>query len=76
PFGTDGGSVSYREAANVQPFGNTVVTLTLTGAQIKDVLEQQWQPDGASRPKLALGVSKGFSFAYDDAAPRGLRVSA
>ncbi|MFK5047717.1 5'-nucleotidase C-terminal domain-containing protein, partial [Klebsiella pneumoniae] len=27
PFGTDGGSVSYREAANVQPFGNTLVTL-------------------------------------------------
>ncbi|MFJ4036533.1 choice-of-anchor I family protein [Microbacterium sp. NPDC090007] len=75
-FGSDNGSVSYREAANVQPFGNTLVTLSLTGAQLKEVLEQQWQPDGASRPVLALGVSKGFTFAYDPAAARGSRISA
>ncbi|KJL41782.1 choice-of-anchor I family protein [Microbacterium trichothecenolyticum] len=73
-FGDDNGAMSYREVANVQPFGNTLVTLDLTGAQIKEILEQQWQPDGASRPKLALGVSKGFTFEYDPAAARGAHV--
>ncbi|MDD7928697.1 choice-of-anchor I family protein [Microbacterium thalli] len=64
-FGDDNGAVSYREVANVQPFANTLVTLELTPAQIKQVLEEQWQPAGASRPKLAMGVSKGFTFEYD-----------
>ncbi|MFX5602901.1 5'-nucleotidase, partial [Acinetobacter baumannii] len=64
-YGTDNGSMSYREVANVQPFGNTLVTLSLTGAQLKSVLEEQWQPAEASRPVLALGVSKGFTFEYD-----------
>jgi 2',3'-cyclic-nucleotide 2'-phosphodiesterase (5'-nucleotidase family) len=74
-YGTDNGSVSYRDAANVQPFGNTLVTLSLTGVQLKSVLEQQWQPAGASRPVLALGVSKGFTFAYDPTAAAGSRIS-
>ena len=34
--------VTYGEAFAVQPFGNTLVTMTLTGAQIETVLEQQW----------------------------------
>ena len=60
----------YKEAAEVQPFANTLVTLNLTGAQIKQALEQQWQPAGASRPFLKLGVSKGFEYAYDPTAAR------
>ena len=72
-YGTDG-SVTYRDVASVQPFANTIVTLTLTGAQIKSVLEEQWQPDGASRPKLHLGVSEGFSYTYVDDAPRGEHI--
>ena len=73
-FGDDDGAMSYREVANVQPFANTLVTLELTPAQIKQVLEEQWQPAGASRPKLALGVSKGFSFEYDPDAAAGSHV--
>lgn len=73
-FGDDQGAVSYREVANVQPFANTLVTLELTPAQIKQVLEEQWQPEGASRPKLAMGVSKGFTFEYDPAAATGSRI--
>ncbi|QLD11509.1 choice-of-anchor I family protein [Microbacterium oleivorans] len=74
-FGEDGGAMSYREVANVQPFANTLVTLELTPAQIKQVLEEQWQPEGASRPKLAMGVSKGFSFEYDPTAATGSHIS-
>jgi 5'-nucleotidase len=35
------GQVTYAEAFSVQPFSNTLVTMTLTGAQLKAVLEQQ-----------------------------------
>jgi 5'-nucleotidase len=59
------GEVTYGEAAAVQPFANTLFTIDLTPAQIKQVLEQQAQPAGASRPFLALGVSRGFFFRYD-----------
>jgi len=68
------GTVTFKEVANVQPFGNTLVALDLTGAQLKAVLEEQWQPAGSSRPKLHLGVSEGLSYTYDDGAPRGSRI--
>jgi 5'-nucleotidase len=38
----DAGPVTYGEAFTVQPFGNSLVTLTLTGAQLDAVLEQQF----------------------------------
>ncbi|REJ05302.1 multifunctional nuclease/2',3'-cyclic-nucleotide 2'-phosphodiesterase/5'-nucleotidase/3'-nucleotidase [Microbacterium bovistercoris] len=69
------GNVTYREAATVQPFANTLVTLQLTGAQLKSVLEEQWQPDGASRPFLKLGVSKGLTYTYDPSAAKGARIT-
>jgi 5'-nucleotidase len=34
----------------------------MTGAQIVDVLKQQCQPAGSSRPFLHLGVSQGFTY--------------
>ncbi|MFZ7086832.1 bifunctional metallophosphatase/5'-nucleotidase [Curtobacterium sp. RRHDQ10] len=69
------GNVTYQEAAAVQPFANTLVVLDLTGAQIKAALEQQWQPAGAGRPFLKLGVSDGFSSTYDPDAAAGSRIT-
>ncbi|MEV4666489.1 ExeM/NucH family extracellular endonuclease [Microbacterium sp. LWO12-1.2] len=69
------GNVTYREAATVQPFANTLVTLTLTGAQLKSVLEEQWQPAGSARPFLKLGVSEGLVYTYDPAAAQGSRIT-
>ena len=40
-------TLTYKQAADVQPFANTLVNMDLTGAQIKTVLEQQWQAAGA-----------------------------
>ncbi|GAA1600191.1 ExeM/NucH family extracellular endonuclease [Actinoplanes couchii] len=74
-YGTDG-TVTYSAAFAVQPFANDVVTQTLTGAQIKQVLEEQWQPDGASRPVLHLGSSKGLTYSYDVNQPRGSKIIA
>ena len=69
------GVITYAEAFEVQPFANEVVTKTFTGAQIKDVLEEQWQPAGASRPVLWLGVSEGLTYTYDPGAPQGYRIN-
>jgi 2',3'-cyclic-nucleotide 2'-phosphodiesterase (5'-nucleotidase family) len=70
------GSVTYAEAAAVQPFANTLVTMELTGAQIESVLEEQWQPSTSSRPFLKLGTSEGFTYTYDPAATtQGERIT-
>jgi 5'-nucleotidase len=66
--------VTFAQAAGVQPFANTLVTMTLTGTQLAEVLEEQWQPDGSSRPFLRLGNSDGFTYTYDPAAPSGERI--
>ena len=60
--GEGDGVVTYAEAFNDQPFGNLLVTIPMTGQQIIDVLEQQCQPAGVSRPFLHLGVSEGFTY--------------
>lgn len=56
------GVVTFGEAFTMQPFGNTLVTMEMTGQQIVDVLEEQCQPAGSSRAFLHLGVSDGFTY--------------
>ncbi len=60
--GEGDGVVTYGEAFTFQPFGNTLVTYPMTGAQILSVLDEQCQPLGSSRPFLHLGVSEGFTY--------------
>lgn len=72
-YGEDG-TVTYKAAAEVQPFANTLTTFDLTGAQIREALEQQWQPDGSERSKLQLGISEGLSYTYVEDAPRGEHI--
>jgi 5'-nucleotidase len=67
--------LTYKQAATVQPFANTLVNMDLTGAQLKQALEQQWQPTGASRPFLRLGASEGFTYTYDPDAAAGSRIT-
>ncbi len=56
-----GGDVSYGAAYTVQPFGNQVVTVSLTGQQIIDLLEQQWQ----NPAKATVLAPSGLSYSYD-----------
>ncbi len=69
------GVVTFAEANAVLPFVNDLWTTTLTGAQFKAMLEQQWQPDGSSRSFLALGLSDNVSVTYDPALERGARIT-
>jgi 5'-nucleotidase len=74
PRGVDG-AVNYADLYAVQPFGNVLVTLTLTGAQLKTLLEQQWSGSHPERARM-LQPSRGFSYAWDPARPIGDRVIA
>jgi len=67
------GAVTYADIFASQPFRNQLVTLTLTGKQIKEALEQQWSDP--KRPRI-LQVSKGFAYAWDGTKPDGERVLA
>ncbi len=68
--------LTFKQAAEVQPFANTLVNMDLTGVQIKATLEQQWQPAGAARPFLRLGASEGFTYTYDPTRAVGDRITA
>jgi 5'-nucleotidase len=65
------GVVTYGEAFTVQPFANIMQTITLTGANLKNVLEQQWQ--GATT--RILQISSSLHYSYSASAPQGSRVS-
>jgi 5'-nucleotidase len=69
----DDGAVTYADLFASQPFRNQLVTLTLTGGQIRNMLEQQWLDP--KRPRI-LQVSKGFAYMWDGAKPYGERVAA
>ena len=63
------GQVTYGEAFAVQPFYNTLYTLTYTGTQLKAVLEQQvW-------PGKMLQISGGLTYTWTASAPVESRVS-
>ena len=70
------GEVTYGEAFTVQPFNNLVVTQTLTGAQIKEVLEQQFAGYAKQTSTKILQVSVGFTYTYSASGPLGSKVSA
>ena len=76
----DAGDITHGEAFAVQPFSNIVTTMTLTGAQIELVLEQQFTVNTGSAagtlrttPTVLL-PSTGFSYTWDGAGAPGNRV--
>ncbi|MGJ5202925.1 bifunctional metallophosphatase/5'-nucleotidase [Bradyrhizobium sp. HKCCYLR20261] len=69
----DDGTVTFADVFASQPFRNQLTTVTLTGAEIKAALEQQWLDP--ARPRI-LQISRGFSYAFDPKQPAGSRVDA
>jgi 5'-nucleotidase len=62
------GEVTYGEAFTVQPFGNSLVTKTMTGEAIRRLLEQQFPSCGGQTVQRTLQVSNTFSYEQDPAA--------
>ncbi len=71
------GSVTFGQLFAMQPFGNNLVIKTLTGAQLKLLLEQQFDSgtNSVAKPNILL-PSQGFAFAYDLSRPKGQRIVA
>jgi 5'-nucleotidase len=63
------GSITYGQIFALEPFGNTLVVRTLTGAQLKILLEHQFDAKGL-RPSVLI-PSANFHFAYDLSKPLG-----
>jgi 5'-nucleotidase len=63
-WGEAPGDVTFEEAFTVQPFNNYLVSLDLTGAQIKQLLTEQWSGPNAASQKKILQVSAGFAYDY------------
>ncbi len=63
--------VVYEDVFAVQPFGNQLITVTLTGAQLLQLLER---PLAAARPRPGLLHSKGLVYTWDASRPAGKRV--
>jgi 5'-nucleotidase len=75
--GEGDGNVTFNEAYNVQPFGNSLVTMTLTAQNIKDVLEQQFagcRGQGAATTRL-MHFSNGFKYNWDGSKACDSRIS-
>ncbi len=71
-----GGQVNYGQLFSVQPFGNTLMVMSLTGEQIRQVLEQQFNSgtNTVDAPRI-LQVSQGFGYRFDRSQSAGQRVS-
>src|SRR5208337_268691 len=67
-----GGNISWNDLYAVQPAAGTVMSMTLSGAQVRQALEQQWQeplpPDNL--------VGSGLAYTWDAAQPAGSKVTA
>jgi 5'-nucleotidase len=61
------GPVTWGKLFNVQPFGNSLVAMTLTGAQVRALLERQWQVN------RVLQIS-GLTYRWDASRAVGDRV--
>jgi 5'-nucleotidase len=62
------GRITYGEIHAIHPFGNAMITMTLTGAQIHQLLEEQWQVGSV------LQVSAGFAYEWSADALPGAKV--
>ncbi|HEY3300706.1 MAG TPA: bifunctional metallophosphatase/5'-nucleotidase [Methylophilaceae bacterium] len=75
--GEGDGNVTYGEAYTVQPFGNSLVTMTINAQDLKNVLEQQFagcrgQSTTATR---IMHHSAGFKYSWDGSKSCDARIS-
>ncbi|MEO3945362.1 bifunctional 2',3'-cyclic-nucleotide 2'-phosphodiesterase/3'-nucleotidase [Gorillibacterium sp. CAU 1737] len=63
------GTVTYGNMFAIQPFGNVLIKMTLTGTQMKDLLNEQWSGTAAK-----IGQVSGFTYTYDTSKPYGQKI--
>ena len=68
------GNVTYGEAFSVQPFSNSIFTVNLTGSQIDELLEEQFDNPSPGINSI-IQVSRGFNYTWNQSAPPGQKVN-
>ncbi|MFN3950222.1 MAG: ExeM/NucH family extracellular endonuclease [Microbacterium sp.] len=71
----DDGVITFAEANAVLPFVNNLGTTSLTGDQLRRLLEQQWGDAAGRAATLALGVSENVRYTYDSERAPGERIT-
>jgi len=66
--------VTYGEAFTVQPFANVLVTMTLTGQQLHDVLEQQFPGCLNQTARRIMQVSSTLTYTFQESNACGSRI--
>ena len=67
------GNVTYGEAFSVQPFSNSIFAVNLTGSQIDELLEEQFDNPSPGINSI-IQVSRGFNYTWNRSAPSGQKV--
>jgi 5'-nucleotidase len=69
------GTVTYGQIYASQPFGNGLVVKSLTGAQLRRLLEQQFASgwNTVEKPNMLL-PSRGLTYSFDLRKPEGQRI--
>jgi 5'-nucleotidase len=66
------GPISWGDVLTVHPFGNRILALQMTGAQLLGALEEQWSADPAAIPRVLK--TSGLYYEWDPARPSGSHV--
>ncbi|MEJ0006496.1 MAG: bifunctional metallophosphatase/5'-nucleotidase [Steroidobacteraceae bacterium] len=66
------GAISWGDVLTLHPFGNHILKLAMTGAQLRQVLEEQWSTDPAAIPRVLK--TSGLYYEWDPAKPTGAHV--
>jgi 5'-nucleotidase len=66
--------LTYGGAFTVQPFGNSLVTMTLTGGQLKALLEQQFIGCAGQAAQRVMQVSNGLKVTWSASAPACAKI--
>jgi 5'-nucleotidase len=68
--GGEGGALTFEMLHRIQPFGNALVTMTLTGAQLEALLEEQFSGE---RPRF-LQPSATLRYVWRESGPAGDKI--
>ena len=68
------GTLTWGDVLTLHPFGNHILALRMTGAQLRAVLEEQWAADPAAIPRILK--TSGLYYEWDPAQPQGAHVLA
>jgi 5'-nucleotidase len=72
---SNAGEVTFGQAFTVQPFNNFLVSMDMTGTQIKALLEQQFSGvNGPEAPKFKVLQVAGITYTWNPAAAAGSKV--